>query len=132
VIVSQVTTKLVSDSQTKEWKEIMQIEYDDQIKRRTFIIIISSYNVKSIIDKWVYKIKENSDESISRFKVRWVIHDYRQIEKVDYEKKCVSIIRFDTSRILLSIATILDWKIRQFDVKLIFLNEVMNRIIYIV
>ncbi len=132
MIVSQVTTKLVSDSQTKEWKEIMQIEYDDQIKRRTFIIIISSYNVKSIIDKWVYKIKENSDESISRFKVRWVIHDYRQIEKVDYEKKCVSIIRFDTSRILLSIATILDWKIRQFDVKLIFLNEVMNRIIYIV
>jgi hypothetical protein len=37
----------------------MQIEYDDQIKRRTFIIITSSYDVKSITDKWVYKIKEN-------------------------------------------------------------------------
>jgi hypothetical protein len=47
----------------------MQIEYDDQIKRRTFIIIISSHDVKSITDKWVYKIKKNSDESISRFKV---------------------------------------------------------------
>jgi hypothetical protein len=110
----------------------MQIEYDDQVKRGTFIIIISSYDVKSIIDKWVYKIKENSDESISRFKVRWVAHGYRQIERADYEEKYASVVRSDTSRILLSIATILDWKIRQFDVKLAFLNEVMNRMIYIV
>jgi hypothetical protein len=110
----------------------MQMKYDDQIKRSTFIIIISSYDVKSITDKWVYKIKKNSDESISRFKVRWVTHDYRQIEDVNYEEKYVSVVRSDTSRILLSIAAILDWKIRQFDVKLVFLNEIMNRMIYIV
>jgi hypothetical protein len=61
-----------------------------------------------------------------------VTHDYRQIEKIDYEEKYASVVRSDTSRILLSIATTLDWKIRQFDVKLAFLNEVMNRMIYIV
>jgi hypothetical protein len=110
----------------------MQIKYDDQIKRDTFIIIISFYDVKSIIDKWVYKIKENSDESISWFKVRRVIHDYRQVEEIDYEKKYALVIRSDTSRILLSIVAILDWKIRQFDVKLAFLNEMMNRMIYTV
>jgi hypothetical protein len=110
----------------------MQMKYDDQIKRDTFIIIISLYDVKSITDKWMYKIKKNSDESISRFKVRWVIHGYKQIEDVNYEEKYVSVIRSDTFRILLSIAIILDWKIRQFDVKLVFLNEVMNRMIYIV
>jgi hypothetical protein len=110
----------------------MQIEYDDQIKRSTFIIIISLYDVKSITDKWVYKIKKNSNESISRFKVRWITHDYRQIEKIDYEEKYVFVMRSDTFRILLSIATTLNWKIRQFDVKLVFLNEMMNRMIYIV
>jgi hypothetical protein len=104
----------------------MQMKYDDQIKRNTFIIIISSYDVKSITDKWVYKIKKNSDESISRFKVKWVIHDYKQIEDVNFEEKYASIIRFDTSRILLSIAITLDWKIRQFDVKLVFLNEIIE------
>jgi hypothetical protein len=61
-----------------------------------------------------------------------VTHDYEQIERVDYEEKYASITRFDTSRILLSIAIILDWKIRQFDVKLTFLNKVMNWMIYIV
>jgi hypothetical protein len=85
-----------------------------------------------IIDKWVYKIKENSDELISRFKVRWMTHDYKQIEKINYEEKYAFVMRSDTSRILLSIATILDWKIRQFDVTLAFLNEMMNRMIYIV
>jgi Na+-transporting NADH:ubiquinone oxidoreductase subunit NqrC len=59
-----------------------------------------------------------------------VIHGYRQIEGMDYEEKYASVVRSDTSRILLSIATILDWKIRQFDVKLAFLNEMMNRMIY--
>jgi histone deacetylase 1/2 len=110
----------------------MQMEYDDQVKRNTFIIIICSYDVKSITDKWVYKIKKNSDESISRFKARWVVHGYRQIEGVNYEEKYASVVRSDTSRILLSIAATLDWKIRQLDVKLVFLNEIMNRMIYIV
>jgi hypothetical protein len=61
-----------------------------------------------------------------------MIHGYRQIEGVNYEEKYVSVVRSDTSRILLSIAATFDWKIRQFDVKLVFLNEVMNRMIYIV
>jgi hypothetical protein len=76
--------------------------------------------------------KENSDESISRFKARWIAHNYRQIEEDDYKEKYVSIIRSDMSRILLSITAILDWKIRQFDDKSVFLNEVMNWMIYIV
>ncbi len=80
----------------------------------------------------MYKIKKNLDESISRFKVRWVAHKYRQIEDLDYEKKYVSVIRFNTSCILLSIIASLNWKIRQFDVKLAFLNEIINRMIYIV
>jgi histone deacetylase 1/2 len=80
----------------------------------------------------VYKIKKNPNESISRFKTRWVAHDYRQIAGIDYEEKYASVIRSDTSRILLSIAASLNWKIRQFDVKLAFLNEIMNRMIYIV
>ncbi len=132
LVILKIFEQTINDSQAKEWKKIMQIEYDDQIKRRTFIIITSSYDVKSITDKWVYKIKENSDESISRFKVKWVTHDYRQIEKIDYEEKYVFVVRSDTFRILLSIAITLDWKIRQFDVKLAFLNEMINRMIYIV
>jgi hypothetical protein len=132
LVILKTFEQIINDPQTKKWRDAMQIEYDDQIKRKTFIIIISSYDVKSITNKWVYKIKENSDESISRFKVKWMTHDYRQIESVNYEEKYASIIRSDTSRILLSIAATLDWKIRQFDVKLAFLNEMMNRMIYIV
>ncbi len=132
LVTSKTFEQAINESQTKEWRNVMQMKYDDQIKRDTFIIIISSYDVKSITDKWVYKIKENSNQSISRFKVRWVAHDYRQIEDVNYEEKYASVVKSDTSRILLSIAAILDWKIRQFDVKLVFLNEVMNRMIYIV
>jgi hypothetical protein len=61
-----------------------------------------------------------------------VIHDYRQIEEIDYEKKYVLIMRSNTFRILLSITVILNSKIRQFDVELVFLNEIMNGMIYIV
>jgi hypothetical protein len=47
----QIFEQIINNSQAKKWKKAMQIEYDDQIKRKTFIIIILSYDVKSIIDK---------------------------------------------------------------------------------
>jgi hypothetical protein len=48
----------------------MQAEYDNQMKRETFQIVNLSYDQKAIDDKWIYKLKENLDESIARYKVR--------------------------------------------------------------
>ncbi len=52
----QITTlvtyeEAISCSQIVQWKQIMQAEYDNQMKRRTFQIVNLSYNQKAIDDK---------------------------------------------------------------------------------
>ena len=118
--------------QSKEWWAAMKVEYDDQVKRGTFQITEAPYDVRPIEGKWVYKIKENSDGSIHRYKARWVAHGYRQVEGRDYEETYAPVIRSDTSRILLAILASLDWQVRQFDFKLAFLNGSIDRMLYTV
>ncbi len=131
----QITTlvtyeEAISCSQIVQWKQIMQAEYDNQMKRKTFQIVNLSYDQKAIDDKWVYKFKENLDESIARYKVRWMIKNYRQIKDKDFDETYVFVIRVDTSRMMLTIVAVLNYQIRQFDIKTAFLYDQMNRMIY--
>lgn len=41
------------------------------------------------------------------------------------------VVRFDTSRILLAIASVKNWMIRQFDVEIALLNSKMDRLLYV-
>jgi hypothetical protein len=105
----------------------MQTEYDNQVKRKTFQIVNLSYDQKAIDDKWVYKLKEKLDESITRYKVRWMIKSYRQIKDKNFDETYVFVIRVDTSRMMLIIVAILNYQIKQFDIKTAFLYDQMNR-----
>ncbi len=135
-VFHQITTlatyeEAISNSQIVQWKQTMQIEYDNQVKRKTFQIVNLSYDQKAIDDKWVYKLKENLDESIARYKVRWVIKSYRQIKDKDFDETYVFVIKIDTFRMMLIIVAVLNYQIKQFDIKTAFLYNQMNRMIYI-
>ncbi len=120
----------ISSSQVVQWKQTMQTEYDNQIERETFQIVNLLYDQKAIDDKWVYKLKENLDESIIRYKVRWMIKDYRQIKDRNFDETHVFVVKANISRMMLVIVAVLNYQIRQFDIKTIFLYEQMNRMIY--
>jgi hypothetical protein len=109
----------------------MQAEYFSQVERGTFQIVSLPYDQKAIGGKWVFKLKENPDESIARYKARWVVKGYRQIENRDFDETYASVVRSDTSRMMLAIASVLSYQIRQFDIKTAFLYDQMDRMIYI-
>ena len=66
----------MADSQTKEWYTACKFEYDSQIAQSTFTITTLPYDHKVIKGKWVFKLKENPDGSIERYKARWVAKEY--------------------------------------------------------
>lgn len=100
------------------------------MKKGTFRITKAPYDQPVIPGKWDFKIKENPDGTIARYKARWVAKGYVQVQGRDYDKKYAPVVRSDTSRILLSVAATRGWRIRQYDIKTAFLNSQMDRKLY--
>lgn len=52
--------------------------------------------------KWVFRIKYNSDGSISRYKTRLVAKRFHQTHGIDYTKTFSPVVKASTVRVILS------------------------------
>ena len=87
-------------------------------------------SVRPIRCKWIYKKKRGVDGKVETFKAWLVAKGYTQKEGVDYEETFSPVAMLKSIRILLSIATALDYEIWQMDVKTAFLNDYLDESIY--
>jgi hypothetical protein len=83
-------------------------------------------------DKWVYKIKKKEHDEILRYKTRWVIREFEQIEKLDYTKTFVLMIKSMNYKTMHVITIVNDWKIEQMNVKTTFLYDKILEDVYVV
>ncbi|KAM2500587.1 hypothetical protein PS1_042589 [Malus domestica] len=68
----------------------------------TLVPYKSSMNV--LPNKWVYRIKKNSDGSIERFKARLVANGFHQQDGIDLWETFSPVVTHATIRLILSIA----------------------------
>ncbi len=59
-----------------------------------------------------------------------MIKSYRHIEDRDFDETYVLVVKANIFRMMLTIVAILNYQIKQFDIKTAFLYEQMNRMIY--
>lgn len=69
-MISKSNAEAIARPQAKEWYTACKSQYNSQVIRETFTITIRTYNYKAIKRKWVFKLKENLDTSIKRYKAR--------------------------------------------------------------
>lgn len=81
--------------------------------------------------KWICKVKLKSDGSFERYKARLVAQGYSEISGIDFDKTFTPVIKPTRIRVVLSIAAINKWIIRQLDVNNTFLHEHLKEIVYI-
>jgi len=84
-----------------------------------------------VTSRWLYKVKHVADGSIEKFKARFVARGFSRVEGVDYEETFAPMARYTSIHSIISIATEMDWKIHQMDVKTTFLNGFIQEEVYI-
>ena len=124
----------ISSKLAPRWRDAMKKEIEDLLKHDTWELvnqkdIPKGHNVAK--SKWVYKIKLNKDGSIERFKARFVVCGYSQVQGVDYTHSFSATMRATSFRLLLAIAAGTKLKLDHFDVTSAFTQSEIDSIIYV-
>ena len=82
----------------------MEDEYHALMKSKTWTLIPNNHNCKLIRNKWIYKVKENSDGSINKYKARLVAKGFLQTPGLDFNETFSPVIKAATIRIILTMA----------------------------
>ncbi|MCO5611952.1 hypothetical protein L7F22_066212 [Adiantum nelumboides] len=72
---------------------------------------------KPIGCRWVYKVKHNSDGSVSRYKARLVAKGYTHTYGIDYEEMFAPLTKMATVRAVIVVIATKGWILHQMDVK---------------
>ena len=99
------------------WKAAMNEELKSLQKNETWELVDRPTGKKPVGCRWVYTVKHKADGTIERFKPRLVAKGYTQTYGIDYTDTFAPVAKINIVRVLLSLATNLDWPLQQFDVK---------------
>jgi len=100
----------------------MKVEIEDLIRNNTWSIIERPKNSSLIKGRWVLTKKYNLDNTIKKYKARWVAKGFLQKYNINYKETFASTSKPSLIRLLLSIFAYLDWEIYAWDIKQAFPN----------
>src|SRR5438270_8556044 len=115
----------LSLANANKWKAAMQEELEFMWTKVWDLVDLPAGR-KTIGNKWILKIKHNSNGSIERYKARLVAKGYTQIEGVDYEETFSPVVRFALLHAILAVVGKLDLELVQMDVKTAFLHRELD------
>jgi hypothetical protein len=103
------------------------VEEYTSITRNGVWDIVPRPDGKSVVSSiWLYKIKHVAYGRIEKFKARCVARGLSQKEGMDYEETFSPVTRYDSIQVVVSIASVMGWRIHHMDVKTMFLNEIIE------
>jgi len=113
-----------------KWDNAMDEEMVALDANATWELVALPEDKKAIGCKWVYKIKDNADGSMSKYKTRLVAKGYAQTYGIDYEETYSPIAKMTTIRTIITMAIAKRWSLHQMDVKNVFLHGDLHEKVY--
>ncbi|GAU23520.1 hypothetical protein TSUD_39990 [Trifolium subterraneum] len=113
------------------WKQAMDQEIEAIERNDTWELVSLPHGAKRIGVKWIYKTKYNEKGEIKKHKARLVAKGYSQQYGIDYNEVFAPVARWDTIRMVLSLAACQNWFVYQLDVNSAFLHGELTENVYI-
>ena len=120
-----------NDTYWPKWQDGMTTECDSLRKNKTWTLVERPADRKVLRGKWVYKLKRGPGGDIARWKARWVVRGFEQVEGLDYTETFASVVKPMSYKALFAIAAALDLEIEQMDVQTAFLYGQIDEEIYV-
>jgi hypothetical protein len=121
----------ISSPHKTEWNKAMEAELATLNQFETWNLVPRPKNKPILKGRWVYKTKLNANNTIQKYKARWVAKGYLQEFGVNYFDTFAGTLKPTAYRLLLILAINMQWIILQWDVKSAFPNAAIDTEIYI-
>lgn len=123
----------VQESNKKaEWVQAMNEEMEALNKNKTWTLVDHPKQANVLTNRWVFKVKQKSDGSVERYKARLVVKGYQQKAGFDYSETFSPVVKFDSIRMMLTLAASKNMHIMQFDIKTAFLYGEIKENVYMI
>ena len=115
----------------KKWKKIMKIETISLIENEIWELIKRSFKRVVITKRWMFKFKYDVDERFLRYKIRWMIYEYKQKKDIDYNVIWIEIVKSTFFKILFVLVAKRRLHVEQMNIVTIFLYDLLDEIVYV-
>lgn len=109
---------------SQEWYKASDEEIAQLISFGTWELVPLPPGRKAVGSVWVYRIKRDKNNVITRYKARLCAQGFSQIKDLDYKEVFAPVFRLESFRLFLAIVASRGMHLRQMDVKGAFLNGV--------
>ena len=96
-------------AQHEVWQEAMVEEYDSIMKNQVWEVVPRPEGKKVARSRWIYKVRHAVDESVEKYKARFVAKGFSQKEGIDYEETFAPVVRYSSIRTIISLAAEMVW-----------------------
>ena len=114
----------------EKWMKAAEAEMQSLRQHNTWKLVEPPPGKKIIGNRMIFKVKLDENGLVERYKARLVAQGFSQVFGEDYNQVFAPVVRWESVRALISMATQLNMQIHQMDVNVAFLNGILKEDIY--
>ena len=119
----------VNGPQSEEWSKSIERELKS-LREKGVWKVTKATSQRPIGMKWVFKVKQDENGNVTKFKSRLVCQGFRQRHGIDFFDTYAPVANYASIRVLLALAARDDLEIHQMDVDVAFLNGILKETVY--
>jgi hypothetical protein len=108
----------------------MEEEYDVLITNNTWDLVPRPVGSNVITNKWIFKLKFNSDSTLEWYKAHWVLRGFTQRPDIDYDETFSLVVKPTTICMVLLLVVSRSWPVHELDMKNTFLDGTLLETVY--
>ena len=123
-------TEAMESEEKKKWPDAMKDEMKSLHDNHTFDLMKLPKGKRALDNRWIYRVKYESNTMSPRYKSRLVVKGFSQRKGVDFNEIFSHVVKMSSIRTVLSMAVTLNLEVEQMDVKTTFLHGDLEEEIY--